>query len=174
MLNDILKATKQWLFLLFFRLLGIISGLVIVAIAIPFRKEGVSLSDGRKIVNLPKWAWLWGNDFDGLLGDKRGWWEEKDRKSTRLNSSHVRNSYAVFCLKKKMINALVSKTIDENHIQDQGLLNVLLTAKNTEGTIILRDESNKRFKTLLIFINNHDNQTQTFRLHRRVLNELEF
>src|SRR5690554_7214427 len=26
---------------------------------------------------------------------------EKDRKSTRLNSSHVRISYAVFCLKKK-------------------------------------------------------------------------
>src|SRR5690554_7561976 len=26
-------------------------------------------------------------------------WE--DRKSTRLNSSHVRSSYAVFCLKKK-------------------------------------------------------------------------
>src|SRR5690554_7436993 len=25
-----------------------------------------------------------------------------DRKSTRLNSSHVRISYAVFCLKKKM------------------------------------------------------------------------
>src|SRR5690554_6995055 len=27
--------------------------------------------------------------------------EVKDRKSTRLNSSHVRISYAVFCLKKK-------------------------------------------------------------------------
>src|SRR5690554_7056977 len=26
--------------------------------------------------------------------------EEQDRKSTRLNSSHVRISYAVFCLKK--------------------------------------------------------------------------
>src|SRR5436305_6145228 len=26
---------------------------------------------------------------------------EQDRKSTRLNSSHVRTSYAVFCLKKK-------------------------------------------------------------------------
>src|SRR3989442_4749080 len=26
---------------------------------------------------------------------------EKDRKSTRLNSSHVRISYAVFCLKQK-------------------------------------------------------------------------
>src|SRR5690606_42013211 len=27
--------------------------------------------------------------------------EEQDRKSTRLNSSHVKISYAVFCLKKK-------------------------------------------------------------------------
>src|SRR5438874_10702872 len=27
--------------------------------------------------------------------------EEEDRKSTRLNSSHVESSYAVFCLKKK-------------------------------------------------------------------------
>src|SRR5690349_23032462 len=27
--------------------------------------------------------------------------EAKDRKSTRLNSSHVEISYAVFCLKKK-------------------------------------------------------------------------
>src|SRR5690606_40197582 len=26
---------------------------------------------------------------------------DQDRKSTRLNSSHVKNSYAVFCLKKK-------------------------------------------------------------------------
>src|SRR5690625_6952270 len=26
----------------------------------------------------------------------------RDRKSTRLNSSHVASSYAVFCLKKKM------------------------------------------------------------------------
>src|SRR3989442_6240095 len=29
---------------------------------------------------------------------------ERDRKSTRLNSSHVRISYAVFCLKKKNNN----------------------------------------------------------------------
>src|SRR3989442_9987227 len=28
---------------------------------------------------------------------------KRDRKSTRLNSSHVRISYAVFCLKKKNI-----------------------------------------------------------------------
>src|SRR3989442_2886853 len=29
----------------------------------------------------------------------------RDRKSTRLNSSHVRISYAVFCLKKKITTA---------------------------------------------------------------------
>src|SRR5690606_41986888 len=28
-------------------------------------------------------------------------WNQLDRKSTRLNSSHVKISYAVFCLKKK-------------------------------------------------------------------------
>src|SRR5690606_39392745 len=28
----------------------------------------------------------------------------RDRKSTRLNSSHVKNSYAVFCLEKKTIS----------------------------------------------------------------------
>src|SRR2546430_11226818 len=29
------------------------------------------------------------------------WFQRKDRKSTRLNSSHSQISYAVFCLKKK-------------------------------------------------------------------------
>src|SRR5690625_5724753 len=35
------------------------------------------------------------------LGD---WRYEGDRKSTRLNSSHVAISYAVFCLKKKIVS----------------------------------------------------------------------
>src|SRR5690349_3638507 len=35
--------------------------------------------------------------FDGDLDSSR------DRKSTRLNSSHVETSYAVFCLNKKML-----------------------------------------------------------------------
>src|SRR3989442_5814448 len=38
---------------------------------------------------------------------------DPDRKSTRLNSSHVRISYAVFCLKKKtlMHSTLYSRTV---------------------------------------------------------------
>src|SRR5690606_41984505 len=38
---------------------------------------------------------------DGLVAhDQLGIEREGDRKSTRLNSSHVKISYAVFCLKK--------------------------------------------------------------------------
>src|SRR3989442_8610738 len=36
-----------------------------------------------------------------------------DRKSTRLNSSHVRISYAVFCLKKKKKSRYYSKVHDD-------------------------------------------------------------
>src|SRR5690606_39799599 len=35
------------------------------------------------------------------IGRARSFVGAADRKSTRLNSSHVKNSYAVFCLKKK-------------------------------------------------------------------------
>src|ERR1035441_10126929 len=36
------------------------------------------------------WPWFW----------KEAFWRNIDRKSTRLNSSHLGISYAVFCLKK--------------------------------------------------------------------------
>src|SRR5437899_7807440 len=42
---------------------------------------------------------------------------KKDRKSTRLNSSHLGISYAVFCLKKKKIKKInKSKIINKNNI----------------------------------------------------------
>src|SRR3989442_7159934 len=39
--------------------------------------------------------------FEFKALEVRDAWAATDRKSTRLNSSHVRISYAVFCLKKK-------------------------------------------------------------------------
>src|SRR5687768_18191539 len=45
-----------------------------------------------------------GEDVTGFyysVSDDLIHWSEKDRKSTRLNSSHGYISYAVFCLKKK-------------------------------------------------------------------------
>src|SRR5690625_6008955 len=38
-----------------------------------------------------------------------------DRKSTRLNSSHVSISYAVFCLKKKQVVTPLPHTIKRPH-----------------------------------------------------------
>src|ERR1039458_10778889 len=46
-----------------------------------------------------------------------------DRKSTRLNSSHLGISYAVFCLKKKKINTLKFSAL------------VMLSASYTIGTL---------------------------------------
>src|SRR5690625_652901 len=43
-----------------------------------------------------------GTEGQQLYGDLYDWFQDnKDRKSTRLNSSHVAISYAVFCLKKR-------------------------------------------------------------------------
>src|SRR3989454_8248562 len=43
-----------------------------------------------------------------------------DRKSTRLNSSHLVISYAVFCLKKKKLNKLLTAgTTGEDSLHDE-------------------------------------------------------
>src|SRR5690349_22673393 len=44
---------------------------------------------------------------------------QEDRKSTRLNSSHVEISYAVFCLKKKKKNkqTIIYRYNKTNHIR---------------------------------------------------------
>src|SRR6266540_6545274 len=55
-----------------------------------FRSRGLSCSSFRC------------RDRTTLLMACRGRrWRPRDRKSTRLNSSHITISYAVFCLKKK-------------------------------------------------------------------------
>ncbi|MCO7655663.1 hypothetical protein NJC11_29640 [Pseudomonas aeruginosa] len=72
----VLFALVQWTVLALARLAAIVLGLPVVAVAAFFPQAGVSASDGRPIVNLPRWAWLWGNDFDGLDGDKRAWWAD--------------------------------------------------------------------------------------------------
>src|SRR2546426_3828546 len=50
----------------------------------------------------------------GSQRTRRGWWKAPirflDRKSTRLNSSHLVISYAVFCLKKKKKDVSASVT----------------------------------------------------------------
>src|SRR5579883_3554890 len=45
--------------------------------------------------------WHWASPTYNTWGSRRFYARAPDRKSTRLNSSHVKISYAVFCLKKK-------------------------------------------------------------------------
>src|SRR5690606_39618596 len=72
----------------------------------PTRRSS-DLQQGRfRMDHLHATATATGGGFDNdrvadLLGDAQGFLRILDRKSTRLNSSHVKISYAVFCLKKK-------------------------------------------------------------------------
>src|SRR5690625_5658961 len=57
--------------------------------------------------------WIDGADTDLVATDNLDAGRQADRKSTRLNSSHVAISYAVFCLKKKTksINSISTHTL---------------------------------------------------------------
>src|SRR5688572_23652833 len=61
----------------------------------------------ERLVNVNAWyaagflSYEAASAFDPALRTKAVVQAEKDRKSTRLNSSHSQISYAVFCLKKK-------------------------------------------------------------------------
>src|SRR5947209_9459724 len=49
----------------------------------------------------PRWASKKITRQAALVPPSSAPWHQRDRKSTRLNSSHANISYAVFCLKKK-------------------------------------------------------------------------
>jgi len=62
-------------------------GLLVVAIALPFRSvhsEKQPFSDPQypaygeqwQLIRLPQWALWWDNAYDGMLGDKRGFWND--------------------------------------------------------------------------------------------------
>src|SRR2546429_8291673 len=69
-----------------------------------FRSLAYLLDDAKLKAKVQKWVdWtLTHQGADGSIGPaaNQDWWP-RDRKSTRLNSSHGYISYAVFCLKKK-------------------------------------------------------------------------
>src|SRR5438034_3435880 len=56
---------------------------------------GYAISDERTLEAFYEQIQPWASAFMALFG------RDRDRKSTRLNSSHTVISYAVFCLKKK-------------------------------------------------------------------------
>src|SRR5690606_41040537 len=61
----------------------------------PIRHRVTTRNTGPDLNNMEK------ETQEQIINIIREKFEEEDRKSTRLNSSHVKISYAVFCLKKK-------------------------------------------------------------------------
>src|SRR5438034_6538058 len=56
----------------------------------------------------------------GPPGRESGGRRRRDRKSTRLNSSHTVISYAVFCLKKKKKKKKKKKRKQRQRVRDKG------------------------------------------------------
>src|SRR5688500_19115017 len=84
-----------------FRSLSATSLLVGLALAAAYahgRLTGAEPLDIASMVRTHAAINVLGFALPGLLA-----WLELDRKSTRLNSSHLVSSYAVFCLKKKRL-----------------------------------------------------------------------
>src|SRR3989454_6901827 len=70
---------------------------------------------GTPVPDIPSWS---ARDYGNRVGVFRlmrvlDRYDIRDRKSTRLNSSHLVISYAVFCLKKK------NKKTEDPHTEDQ-------------------------------------------------------
>src|SRR5690625_5774955 len=76
--------------------------LLLVSRGVFFGSEGCSVSlETRRILSL---GWQVSQHVSGSCLVRRSRQRERgDRKSTRLNSSHVAISYAVSCLKKKQL-----------------------------------------------------------------------
>src|SRR5690554_7460002 len=67
--------------------------------------NGVEIEQDKNLDQICYYKWT-ADDINYTIRFTKAKWDQKssaevDRKSTRLNSSHVRISYAVFCLKKK-------------------------------------------------------------------------
>src|SRR5437868_11103816 len=76
----------------------------------------ISPAVGRLIITIP--ARIWRRKCRECL---------RDRKSTRLNSSHVSISYAVFCLKKKKIKkddyiVIENLIVGLGHVDDEAII----------------------------------------------------
>src|SRR2546426_4036626 len=117
---------------------------------VPSRQE----DDGPEVNRVaPKLSEQLALNFNSLhpLGIRRN--VHRDRKSTRLNSSHLVISYAVFCLKKKNMNLLPMNTraaqlaklkvrqANGYAVSRAGSIHVLLQRPGTSAHSILPQES---------------------------------
>src|SRR5689334_24824399 len=69
---------------------------------------------GGQVYSVTQWFGQYSGVLSNTLAGREIQWN-KDRKSTRLNSSHSSISYAVFCLKKKKKKHMRTKHMYVNY-----------------------------------------------------------
>src|SRR5690554_7447378 len=100
-----MKFLKKFLFWIFAPLSGIVLLMYVFDVDYLLKAVRVTYLNGYNTAFLDDYQY-----FDNRIIENGAVqpWNIQDRKSTRLNSSHVRISYAVFCLKKKKVTKRVS------------------------------------------------------------------
>lgn len=73
---DYIKALIQWCWLIAANIVLDLIGILLMPFLLPFLKRAYSLSDLRPIYTVKGFFRIFGNDFDGSLGDRRKWWDE--------------------------------------------------------------------------------------------------
>ena len=97
-----LLAAATWPFWIVIRLSGILLGLAVVPVALLFRSESPVIDPSRQVypsrknVRLPKWAWLWDNDAEGMMSWMDEWPEmcwngEPDSMLSMFQWAAIRN-----------------------------------------------------------------------------------
>src|SRR2546430_7322489 len=75
---------------------------------------------------------------------------KRDRKSTRLNSSHSQISYAVFCLKKKKKRKALYTTAERHQSAGEGLGNIIAMAELAVCLDIIQRRSHSGAYSLIV------------------------
>src|SRR5690625_5814228 len=97
------------LFFSFFLVIGAIRIFPLFPYTTLFRSVGILENRALGVVEIVPRSGRFDYESKYTAGMTEYHWPAKDRKSTRLNSSHVAISYAVFCLKKKNHHSLFKK-----------------------------------------------------------------
>src|SRR5690606_26546851 len=119
-----------------------------------------------EVMHTPRGATLLKNFTHGIAGLTGDWTmaayrdEQIDRKSTRLNSSHVKISYAVFCLKKKnniqqKLRAIISNKVWRQKLQSKTACNPIASKAfkcNSNTSIRVVEEQSLQISDAALFL----------------------
>src|ERR1039458_5157480 len=81
-------------------------------------------------------------------------WLTPDRKSTRLNSSHLGISYAVFCLKKKSVEDVFEACEGRNGFHSASAQHAMRPHRRHERARVHHKNLIAQVKHFLVFFNN--------------------